>query len=134
MDLHNAAANYFCLTGAAARPSVVADAVPSRTTKERPLGTAALRGRTREDLGSWVIGVPGRLASPSCEGTSGRSELLVEAHGLSSPSRLMAAIGSAYCLRIEERELSDWGCFVFFRLYGGVYSTPPSDRIHTHRL
>ena len=44
------------------------------------------------------------------------------------------AIGSAYYLRIEERELSDWGCFVFFRLYGGVDSTPPSDRIHTHRL
>src|SRR6185436_16596353 len=31
---------------------------------------AALRGRTREDLGSCVIGVPGRLASPSCEGTA----------------------------------------------------------------
>jgi hypothetical protein len=37
--------------------------------KERPLGTAALRARTREDLGSWVIGVPRRLASPSFRGT-----------------------------------------------------------------
>ena len=41
----------------------------SPNEKERPLGTAALRGRTREDLGSWIIGVPPRLASPSFRGT-----------------------------------------------------------------
>ena len=46
---------------------------PSRRTKERPLGTAALRGRTGEDLGSRVIGVPGPLASPSCGGTGSRA-------------------------------------------------------------